>query len=82
MKWQLLRISGDPTGENLNVVTFRQDRRKISVYPTSEGIVALLSDGDNVTEKLSQKRWREIYAKAVAACAILGKLATYSEEII
>jgi hypothetical protein len=45
-------------------------------------MIAVLNDGSMVTGKLRQERWHEIYARAVAACAMLGKLATYSEEII
>lgn len=51
-------------------------REQLLIYRTSEGWTAQLTgtDGKDVTDRLSQERWEELYSQAQAVVAITGDI--------
>jgi hypothetical protein len=58
---------------------------QIILYQSVRGWTAQLTgtEGKDITERLSQERWEELHAQALAACALLGRVPTnLVQEII
>jgi hypothetical protein len=83
--WKLkeIMVSGGSPFLVFKYATFRTNE-ELLIYQHSDGSYdAYLTgtEGKQVTSRLSQERWAEIYCKAIAGQALLGRKPEIIEEI-
>jgi hypothetical protein len=80
---EIMRSDGKVSFVIFKYATYRTNE-ELSLYRYDDGrLVARLSgtEGKDVTDRLPQERWADIYNKAIAALTLLGRTPEIIEEI-